>query len=501
MARFVTDLVAAFERRSAQDAILGRLTFSYGELLASVYRYARVLDRYAHRGDGIALMCGNRFETIAVRVAAYVLGLRAVLIPSDWPAHRVAAILDEARVVVIVHDPVWPPPPAGICPIIRLDHLPSLSAGESATPLPVRARDDDVAQLIYTSGTTGEPKGVENSFALLALEADEWDQQVWPQLPGVRFVTLTRFIHGAGGLTLSMLRRGIPVEPIETADLDEMLAAIAGGGRVITYLYSSMLCRLLAHPSARDGVPGLASVVYGSAPMPPDRIADAIARCGPIFRQWYALNEVAPVARLTVADHVAGGRLLASVGKPIPQVEVTIRDDDDRILASGAIGEVCVRAAHVTSGYWQRPDMTARAIRDGVLHTGDLGYLDAQGYLFLVERRSELIIVNGFNCYALPIEAVLASHPAINQVAVVGVPSEMTGEAVHAFVVCSDRTDIDDVRRYALARTCPVMRCPKCSTGSTPFRSRHETNWTRRHFASWPCVTRRERQLVRSISA
>lgn len=456
LARFIIGLLEAFDRHGDSPAIEGKHPLSYRELLALVYRLARGLDRFGlRRGDGLALMSGNRYESVAVRLAAHVLGLRNVDMPRSWPAQRIVDVLDAAETVAVVYDPHRGAPPAGGRPLLSLGtggfDLLAAAATEPDEPVEVRAQETDIAHLLYTSGTTGEPKGVENTFSLLAAEADEWDRQEWPALDGVRFLTVTPFAHAAGGITVSMLRRGIPVELLPDIDVEAILTAIGRSGPVLTYLYPSLLCQLLDHPATQHGIPGLASVIYGSAPMSPSRLADAIARCGPIFRQWYALQEVAPVARLSVRDHITGGRLLSSVGRPIPEVELTIRDSRDRPLPAGEIGEVCVRSAHVTSGYWRRPDLTAQAIRDGVLHTGDLGYLDQHGYLYLVGRLSEKIIINSEDCYALPIEAVLTSHPGVSQAAVVGVPSDITGEAIHAFLVpAHDSTlDITELREYA----------------------------------------------------
>ncbi|MEV5707298.1 AMP-binding protein [Actinoallomurus sp. NPDC052274] len=208
----------------------------------------------------------------------------------------------------------------------------------------------------------------------------------------------------------------------------------------MTYLYPSWLYRLLDHAEATGAdLTPLKFVMYGSSPVAPARLRQALERFGPGLMQTYATTEAPAIATLQPADHAAAlaGRpeLLASVGHPMPGVTVTLRRTDGTTASPGEIGEVCVQGPGVLTEYWNRPDDLGRTVLpDGRLRTGDLGRFDEDGYLYLVGRLKDMLIVDGYNHYAGPIEDVLTEHPAVREAAVVGVPDECTGEAVHAFV-------------------------------------------------------------------
>jgi long-chain acyl-CoA synthetase len=156
------------------------------------------------------------------------------------------------------------------------------------------------------------------------------------------------------------------------------------------------------------------------------------AKFGGRLLEGYGLTEASPVVS---AHRYSGERRLGSVGRPIPGVEVAILDDDDRPMPRGEVGEVCVRGPNVMLGYYRMPEETARTVRDGWLHTGDMGRVDADGFLYIVERKKDLIIRGGFNIYPREVEEVLYAHPAVAETAVVGVPDPLMGEDVLAFVV------------------------------------------------------------------
>jgi long-chain acyl-CoA synthetase len=152
--------------------------------------------------------------------------------------------------------------------------------------------------------------------------------------------------------------------------------------------------------------------------------------------QGYGMTEAAAILTvLTGADHRRGGKLLSSAGRPVPGVELSIQDEDDRPLGSAEVGEVCARSGNYMQEYWNRPDETEHAFHGGWYHSGDMGYLDADGYLFLVDRAKDMIVTGGENVYSAEVENAVASHPDVAQVAVIGIPDDQWGEAVHAVVV------------------------------------------------------------------
>jgi fatty-acyl-CoA synthase len=243
-----------------------------------------------------------------------------------------------------------------------------------------------------------------------------------------------------------MLRLGATVEILDGFDPAEFVAAAGRASTAVSYLYPSWLYRLLDHPGDLSGITHLS---YGSAPIAPPRLRQALARFGPTLTQSYATTEAPAITTLTPDDHAAAmdarPELLGSVGKPLPGVRVEIHAADGTPVPIGEVGEVCVRSASMMSGYWRRPDLTATTVREGWLHTGDLGRLDADGYLYLVGRLKDMIIVDGRNHYARPIEDALTGHPAVRDAAVVGTPDDRTGEAIHAFVV-AEGVSVDELR-------------------------------------------------------
>jgi long-chain acyl-CoA synthetase len=170
----------------------------------------------------------------------------------------------------------------------------------------------------------------------------------------------------------------------------------------------------------------------GAAPLPVEIVEPFERKFGGRLLEGYGLTEAAPVV---AAHRFSGERRLGSVGQPIPGVEVTVRDDDDREMPAGEVGEVYVRGENVMLGYYRMPEETARTIRNGWLRTGDMGRLDAEGFLYIVERKKDLVIRGGFNIYPREVEEVLYAHPAVTEAAVVGTPDPLMGEEVVAFVV------------------------------------------------------------------
>jgi fatty-acyl-CoA synthase len=204
------------------------------------------------------------------------------------------------------------------------------------------------------------------------------------------------------------------------------------------FLVPTMIYKLLDHPRcATADFSSLELLSYGASPMAPARIREAIARIGPVLSQSYGQTECpSNILHLTAEDHCRTDvDTLASAGMPYPGVTVALLDENDRPVPEGEVGELCVRSALVMDGYWKQPGLTAQALRGGWLHTGDMARRDAHGYHYLVDRRKDMIISGGFNVYPKEVEDVIAQHPAVAAVAVIGVPDERWGEAVKAVVV------------------------------------------------------------------
>lgn len=473
-ARYVTSAIGQFTHwgeRLAVTCAAGALTFA--DLLADAHRIARVLAHAGlRRGDGLALLAGNPPEVITASLACALLGVRFTPVYLGRASEPIEHVLRDAAPSAVVFDPARPTGPAG--PIAELAHrvgiphvfslgpvpgvpdLRTAAAAESGDPLPVSATEESMARLLYTGGTTGAPKGVPYTFGQLTAAAAAQGGGP-PPPPGLRFVVATPFAHAAGNIAFGLLRGGAAVELLDDFDAGELLTRIATasaeGYPIATYLYPPYLYQLLDHPAlGSTDLSALAFVAYGSSPVSPPRLAEAIKVLGPILRQGYAQTEAIGIASLGPGDHaeaIAGRpELLSSVGRALPGVTIRVAGADGGKLAAGQIGEILVAGPTVMSGYWNRPDLTAGAMTGEFLRTGDLGHLDADGYLYLAGRIKTMVIVNGHNCYVQPIEDALAAHPAVRQVAVTGVPDEHTGEALVAFVIADPDADAGQLRDH-----------------------------------------------------
>jgi long-chain acyl-CoA synthetase len=330
----------------------------------------------------------------------------------------------------------------------------ALSELEQAEPGSIVPRDDaDPAALMYTGGTTGRSKGVLLSHEML-WRAGEAGQAA-SYVPGVnRFLVTLPLSHAYGLLvTVSGLHAR---EPNVTAllrwfDPVSYLSMVAEHGLQASAVVPSMIQALLACPLEDLDLSSLSQLVCGAAPLAPDVVLALHERLpGVELREGYGLTECCALVSTNPPGRVRAG----SVGLPVPGVEVRIVSERDELLPAGEVGEVCVRSPFVMLGYWRDPELTAETTRGGWLHTGDLGYLDEGGYLFIVDRMKDLIIRGGFNVFPRDVEDALLEHPAIATAGVVGRPDEAHGEEVVAFVTLGPGHDVgeEELKEYAKKR-------------------------------------------------
>ena len=319
-----------------------------------------------------------------------------------------------------------------------------LASGEPVrTDVPVA--DDDVLGLAFTSGTTGLPKGVLQSQRMVkALFTNmSIDYEIAPE--EFRY-TASPLFHIAGqGMVLMHVWRGFPTLVLPQFDPATVLRWMQGGQLTGAFLVPTMVSTLLEHPDVRAGsYSSLRSIIYGGAPMSPALLERAMATFGCDFINAFgAATEGGLQSVLSSADHrraAAGAtHLLGSIGKPAYGVELRICDETGREVPRGQVGEIVTRSDAVMNGYLEMPEQTAEAIRDGWFWGGDLARMDDEGYLYLAGRSKDMIIRGGENVYPVEIESVLADHPSVAQVAVVGRPDDHWGEVVVA-VVTGDPT-------------------------------------------------------------
>ena len=305
----------------------------------------------------------------------------------------------------------------------------------------VERADDDLAALLYTGGTTGRAKGVMLSHASLWFTGGAVQKAA--HVPGVTRTLMTLPLSHSYGILVTISGMHAPERPVTVLlrwfDPQVFLDAIAEHRVQTAAVVPSMLHLLLAQPLEEFDLSSLVYLGCGAAPLAPQTAAEIERRIpGVTVRQGYGLTETAAL----IATNPVGREKPGSVGVPIPGAEVRILDEDDRALPGGEIGEICCRSPAVMRGYWRSPEATAETIRDGWLHTGDVGYLDEDGYLFIVDRKKDVIIRGGFNVYPRDVEDALLEHPAVAGAGVVGRPDDRHGEEVVAFVSLREPVEV-----------------------------------------------------------
>lgn len=319
---------------------------------------------------------------------------------------------------------------------------------------------EDLAAVVGTGGTTGRPKGV-------MLTGTNLETMTGLTLMGYPFgdrptyLALAPLTHAAGVLCFPVLCMGGEVVIMRRPDVDGFLDLVEQHGVTHTFLPPTLIYMLLDNPrlDATD-LSSLECFWYGAAPMSTTRLEEALQRVGPVMAQLFGQSE-APmmISMLPPSEHfrpdgsVATERL-SSAGRAAPLVTLAIMADDGQLLSRGERGEIVVRSSLVMAGYYNDPDATAEASRHGWHHTGDIGYLDKDGYLFIVDRAKDMIITGGFNVYSTEVEQALLSHPDIADCAVVGRPDDKWGERVVAVIQPrgDQPVDADQVKAFVKER-------------------------------------------------
>lgn len=325
----------------------------------------------------------------------------------------------------------------------------------------VPVRTDDVAIQMYTSGTTGHPKGVQLThscfFDLWRYEpAEDMAFNEWTS-EDVNLVAMPSFHIGGVGWGLMGIRPGARNIIVREFDPGETLKMIGSFGISKLFLVPAAIRMVLAHPDARQTDYGsVRYICYGASPIPLDLLREAIEvfQCG--FVQLYGMTETTGSATyLPPQDHqLDGNERMRSAGKPFPGVRIKVVDDAGRPLPPREVGEICIASPVNMKGYWNLPEATEKTLVDGFVHTGDAGYLDEDGYVYVHDRVKDMIVSGGENIYPAEVESALFGHEAVADVAVIGVPDERWGEAVKAVVVLAPDADAsaDEIIGFARQR-------------------------------------------------
>jgi long-chain acyl-CoA synthetase len=330
----------------------------------------------------------------------------------------------------------------------------ALLAERDPTPGLADTAEDDTAVILYTSGTTGKPKGAELTHANLFRNADVSSRTTSEIAAGdVVFGGLPLF-HSFGqtvsmnaslmvGACLTLVPKFDPGEALETMQRDR-----------VTHFYGvpTMYGALLHHPERESyDTSSLRTCITGGASMPVEVLRGFEEAFGAIVLEGYGLSETSPVSS---SNHPDRERKPGSIGTPLEGVEMKVFDEDDNEVAQGEVGEIVIRGHNIMKGYWQRPEATAEAMRNGWFHSGDMARVDEEGYFYIVDRKKDLIIRGGYNVYPREVEEVLYEHPKIREAAVIGVPHDQWGEEIGAAVVLHEGEELDpeEVSAYVKER-------------------------------------------------
>ncbi|PQM26588.1 acyl-CoA synthetase [Sphingopyxis lindanitolerans] len=441
--------------------------FTYAELEDRTARVASLLlaaglqkgDRIAWIGKNSDLYFTLFFGAARAGIVMAPVGWR--LSPAEW-----AYIANDTQAKILFTGPGFEGAAAQLAG--KLDHDPRIIGADEARALigstprgafaPSRA-DDAVLQL-YTSGTTGNPKGAvlsnRNLFALRKNSADadlaytrwEDDEAVLVAMPCAHI--------GGTGLGIMALVAGLPGIVLAEFNPDGVFDAVEQHGVTRFFIVPAALQMLLMHPRcASVDYSRLKYILYGAAPIPLDLLRQCIKMFGAQFIQAYGMTETTgTICMLPPEDHdPEGNKRMRSAGKALPGVEIRILGPDGEAVPVGEVGEVVTRSSNNMLGYWNLPDATARTMTEsGWIHTGDAGYLDEDGYLFIHDRMKDLIITGGENVYPAEVESAIFGHPAVQEVAVIGIPDAKWGETVKAVVVAKPGMTVDEADIIAWAR-------------------------------------------------
>ncbi|MGO8989238.1 MAG: long-chain-fatty-acid--CoA ligase [bacterium] len=481
------------------------------ELLERVYRLGNaLLSLGLKKGDRVAVLLNNCHQSVECFYGLACSGLVLVPMNSRYSAREHLYMLNDsdARAILLGNEfqeviaSVLPEAPTVSWPICAtgqagegmLSYEDLLAKASSQKP-EVEIFDHDIINLRYTAGTTGQPKGVIHTHRSNVI-------MVFNNLmEGLRIqegdaVALTAPVtHASGAMILPHIVRGAKVVLLPGFD-ERMLLEMIQKERITTlYLVPTMIVMLLAYPELKKyDLSSLKNIRYGASPISPNVLKRAIEVFGNIFVQGYGLTEATmPVTLLLKEDHVLDGsekklKRLNSIGREVYVATVRIMDESGSLLPPGQVGEIVVRSDQVMEGYWKKPEATAETLRGGWLHTRDMGHMDEDGYIYLVDRKDDMIVSGGFNIYPKEVEDVLYSHPAVLEAAVFGVPDETWGEAVKAVISvrsgmkATEEEIIEHCRKHLASYKKPksvdfVKELPKSPFGKIWRRKLKEPYW------------------------
>lgn len=460
--RMTPDQLAVKDERTAR---------TYREVTDRAFRLAGALrDAGVRKNDRVAMMAMNGAAWFDFYAACNIAGFIATTVNFRLAAREVEMILADSGAKVLIYEDQYEDLILGIrsrLPALELtlrlggeDSYEAFLQGGKAEARIEAIDPEDIAHLIYTSGTTGRAKGVARSHRAEVANGRALALSMGMRAGGSILLMMPMFHIGALAEAHGQLFCRGAVHLHRDFNPRKILETIAGERIVCTHMAPTMVQAFLDEPAIGDyDLSSLETLCYAAAPMPVTLLRKGVELLGPIFVDCYGSSELGAATALPRCAHNLHGsedetERLGSVGQALNHTEIAIIDDAGQILPPGTVGEVSVRSDSALSFYWNNHGASLDAIRDGWFSTGDMGFLDEQGYLFLVDRKKDMIISGGENIYCREVEEAIMDHAEVVDVAVIGVPDDYWGEAVKAVVV---RASASTVSAEALIEHCATM--------------------------------------------
>jgi long-chain acyl-CoA synthetase len=457
--RLVTKAVKKYGDRTA--IVFGNKSYSYFELYERVNRLANgLLKLGVSKGDRVAFLGRNSSEYIEADFAMAKCGMIRVPLRARLSSGELLHIMEDSQPNTLIVEDTFVEEIENIRKDLKdVKHYiitsgaregmigyEDLLADSSPDEPCVDVSDDDVYALIYTTGTTGKPKGAMQTHKnqlwvirsilldVYRLTEDDVLLSFLPLMHAPLILIVASFMNGAKHI----------IQPRFNAQ--EVLETIERDGVTTVFMVPTVIYMLLEYPELRKyDISSLKTVLYGGSPMVGDRLKDAMDVFGNVFVQSYGLAEAfMPITVLTKEDHERAlanedFKILSSAGKESTFIEIKLVDEAGNHVGLTEPGEIVIRGDNIMKGYWNNPTATAECIKDGWFYTGDIGTIDEEGYIYIVDRKHEMIITGGLNVYPREVEEVIFKHPAVLEAVVIGVPHDKWGESVKAVVVLKER--------------------------------------------------------------